>query len=376
MQVRSSIAGSRAFVSRHRDLVAASLATVVILAAVALHVSWSSPPSRDARAYFDRSLLLIKQRHINGASADWANILKSANYKLLGAQTAVDTYPAIRLVLDRLGEPHSFLMEPEDAMAATASTALPAVRGGAAGRDVSPPQGRLVDGRFAWLDVPPFFALGPGSQEEGEAYADRLRRTLVSLDQQPLCGWIVDLRRNTGGNMWPMLRGLDPLLGAPPFGYFVLPGGTFVAWTRANGSIVASSARDPGDSSPAFTLKHGNYPIAVLTGPKTASSGEMVLIALTGRRNVRAFGSDTAGYTTANTVHPLSDGAALVITEALVADRRKTVISESMKPNVPADDQSLVPSAIDWLDKRCAALSREAPEAVLGTRSRQSAERG
>jgi C-terminal processing protease CtpA/Prc len=33
------------------------------------------------------------------------------------------------------------------------------------------------------------------------------------MDQGNLAGWIVDLRNNGGGNMWPMLTGIGSILG-------------------------------------------------------------------------------------------------------------------------------------------------------------------
>jgi len=35
----------------------------------------------------------------------------------------------------------------------------------------------------------------------------------ASADRDDLIGWIVDLRGNGGGNMWPMLAGVGPVLG-------------------------------------------------------------------------------------------------------------------------------------------------------------------
>jgi len=44
-------------------------------------------------------------------------------------------------------------------------------------------------------------------------YARAMRSALAQLDRAGACGYVVDLCGNPGGNMWPMLLGLQPLLG-------------------------------------------------------------------------------------------------------------------------------------------------------------------
>ena len=43
------------------------------------------------------------------------------------------------------------------------------------------------------------------------------------MDHPYNIGWIVDLRGNGGGNMWPMLAGIGPILGEGIAGYFIDP---------------------------------------------------------------------------------------------------------------------------------------------------------
>lgn len=62
-------------------------------------------------------------------------------------------------------------------------------------------------------------------------------------------------------------------------------------------------------------------PIAVLQDEWTASSGEAVLASFRGLDGVRTFGTDSAGYTSANVSHTLFDGATIVLTESLYVDR-------------------------------------------------------
>src|SRR5688572_20479446 len=52
-------------------------------------------------------------------------------------------------------------------------------------------------------------------------YAQNMQADIQRQDRADLSGWIVDVRQNTGGNMWPMLAGVGPVLGEGLAGYFV-----------------------------------------------------------------------------------------------------------------------------------------------------------
>src|SRR4029077_20489098 len=113
-------------------------------------------------------------------------------------------------------------------------------------------------------------------------------------------------------NMWPMLAGLKPFLGAAELGAFVRPDGAGPPWIAGQGVGV-----EPPSS---LTALESSW-VAVLTGPRTGSSGEAVTIAFRGRPHTRSFGQPTAGLSTANGTFPLPDGAMIVLTTAVDADR-------------------------------------------------------
>ena len=62
------------------------------------------------------------------------------------------------------------------------------------------------------------------------AFADAIQAAIRQADRAELAGWIVDLRGNTGGNMWPMLAGFGPVLGEGTAGFFIDPDGVGVPW--------------------------------------------------------------------------------------------------------------------------------------------------
>jgi C-terminal processing protease CtpA/Prc len=171
-----------------------------------------------------------------------------------------------------------------------------------------------------------------------------------------VCGWIVDLRQDWGGNMWPMLGGLSGLLDAGPFGSFV-GGEAPERWVRhEDGTIGVEGSDGPPSFVAPRPLKAGAAPVAVLIGPSTASSGEMTAIAFVGRPHTRFFGAPSAGLTTGNRPVRLSDGASINVTGRYVQDRTGRAYTGPVQPDEAVADEAAVESATAWLrGQGCAA---------------------
>jgi C-terminal processing protease CtpA/Prc len=142
---------------------------------------------------------------------------------------------------------------------------------------------------------------------------------LADLRAAGACSFIIDLRRDHGGDMFPMIAGLAPLFADGPVGSFVANQGETV-W-RIENHGVSNAWNDVRPAKPHPLDRGALLPVAVLTGPGTASSGESVLVSFIGRPATRSFGQPSAGLSTSNGFHPLSDGAALAVMNAVLADR-------------------------------------------------------
>ncbi|MBO9557561.1 MAG: hypothetical protein J7515_03115 [Caulobacter sp.] len=279
-----------------------------------------------ATNYLEHAMDLLQQHFYRSPSISWPDLRGQAEARTIGAQTTSDVYPALKMLVAALGEPHTRFIPPS-----TSDTSAPM------GSDlVALPRGERV-GRVGKLTL-------PGTVEGREAaYRAALDRAFAEASSGGTCGWIIDLRSNLGGNMWPMVAGLRPLVLPAPFGWFVAGDGARTPWTfdRPNSTM--------GGKPPAPGKARGE-PVAVLLGPQTASSGEMVAVALSGRPETRSFGAATAGLTTANSPFLLSDDSRLLITTARVEDRAKTPVNGPISPDEPAADPEA--SARRWLEAR------------------------
>ncbi|WP_299532760.1 S41 family peptidase [uncultured Streptomyces sp.] len=146
----------------------------------------------------------------------------------------------------------------------------------------------------------------------------------------------MDLRSNYGGNMWGPLAAVGAVLGDGEVGSFVAADGTRIPWTMKNGT-----PRDYLDDwGPAEPLARPMPPVAVLTGRTTGSAAEAVALAFRGRPVTRSFGVPTAGLATANVVHPLPDGAVIVLTQRWEADRTGRVQKGPLTPDTEVHDDA------------------------------------
>ena len=371
--------------------------------------------------YFRVAFFAIQRTSVMRDRMDWPAVRAEADVLRRGARTTAETYPAIRLVLQRLGDHHSHLATPETVRAHRAGAAaglgltviwpeqivalvsrggpaddagvrvgdiVEAVNGSAPDHVETvvlvPPGRKGIDLTLRRLDeaaprivhltprVMPFNqpamvrslagGLGyidvPGVVGGGGSFSDDAVAAIRTADASPRCGWVVDLRRNVGGNMWPMMHAVRPILGEATPGYFVSSGG--------REAFSYQWGKGPGANPPPYQLKRPDPVVAVLTSRLTVSSGEALTIAFRGRPGTRSFGEATAGLPTSNQSLPLVDGAVLVVTAAQEADRTGRVYEGRIAPDqeveidwtrLGSDDDPVLRAATEWLRRQgqCAA---------------------
>ncbi|MEM7573527.1 MAG: S41 family peptidase [Bacteroidota bacterium] len=289
--------------------------------------------SADASIYLDSFFHTVSTLALDKESFDWKLLREEAELLSGNAEIPEDTYAAIRYCLGKINK-HSRFIDPRQA-------ALWASGGNSEDNPVLPPieycHGYRVDEDIAYLSMP---GLGSGHQPTLTSFADSLQQLIASLDGPQIKGWVVDLRNNTGGNCWPMLAGIGPLLGEGICGYFMdRDGSNAVDWSYREGSSFNGEYAATTVSDTPYQLQQPLKRIAVLTGPQTASSGEITAIAFRGLPQVQSFGQPTAGYSTTNATIRLPDGAMLLLTISIYGDRNKVPFGEQIYPDVLVAEQ-------------------------------------
>lgn len=306
--------------STRRFFAAALLATGLLLSAACSRSGGGEPAgptppqmSAEARTYLDSALTLMQSHSLHRARVQWPKLRQEAVAFAGSAQTPAQTHPAIRRALEGLGDNHSLLIAP--------TTGTP-------GQAIAlAPRSERLEGRLGYVLVPGFS--GANGADHAQLYHD----LLAQVDGPGTCGWILDLRANPGGNMWPMLAGIGPLLATDGPGAFVSADGSRTPWYYADGASSTAPGQIIVRATNPHTLSRSAPPVAVLTSRNTASSGEAVVVAFRGRPDARSFGEATYGVPTANQSFVLADGAILALTVARFADRTGTVYDSPLPPD-------------------------------------------
>ncbi|WP_412466667.1 S41 family peptidase [Pedobacter sp. KLB.chiD] len=318
-------------------------AYLLIILCIILHIpgySQSNSPSRTTVKLNKEIFDILKNNSMFSDKLDWRNIQEESKALSLSDNDSTNQQVLYHFYTEKLravGDKHSFFISGKR-MKQIAEAPV-----------VERPQGDYLGEGVAWVKVPRCLSF---NEAKDTHFADTIRRIIQKLDtENAIAGWIVDLRHNTGGNMWPMLAGLNALVADGNAGYFVI--GRMEKkrpWPNENGKISGKPA-----NISTYKVKNNSLRIAVLLDARTGSSGEMAVVSLLGLPNVKSFGQTSAGYTTANYTFNLSNGDQLQLARTYVADRTGKGYPENIKPDVFIDDLSntrndrVIAAAKAWL---------------------------
>ncbi len=265
--------------------------------------------------YVKKAVRLMDRHGLFATGEPW----KAAKAEALAAKPATmeEAHAVVCKALEVAGGKHSFIM-PADMVTVnvTSEWEMPSVE--------------LRDG-IAVIYLPPF----SGNDDEGRRYV----QTVLDALPDTLSGAVIDLRGNSGGNMYPMIAAVHRFL----------PDDLLRFRNRKNSIPVDNDyiLNVVGIARQAMI----DCPVAILTNELTASSGEATLLCFRGLQNMRVFGTPTAGYASSNVPYPMPDGSQLVLTVG--SDVTRTGEEFCDDPIVPDSlTESPMAEAIAWLLKQ------------------------
>lgn len=299
-------------------------------------VSADSTVSEPVTKYVSEFIKIIQSYSLFTDSINW-KVLKNETGELSkGIKTIEDSRIVTNYILSKLrtaGDNHSFFLPQQNAENYSSKN-----------MDGRPPEANYLGDHIGLIKVPGF---GSVNDTAGINFALKIQDLIRSVESaDTIKGWIIDLRENTGGNMYPMIAGLGPLVGKGVAGYFITSR-TETPWKYEDIIRTGVKIKKP------YHLKYDNIKIAVLIGPKTSSSGEMTTISFIGKPNTRLFGQPSGGYTTGNQGFKLSDGAYLYLATSYTSDRNKKKYLHKIEPDVVVpilkENDNTIDTAKKWL---------------------------
>lgn len=148
-----------------------------------------------------------------------------------------------------------------------------------------------------------------------ENWVIEVHKEIEHAAQNVTKGWIIDLTRNNGGNMYPMLAALSYFYNERILGGFAsnIKNKRETVFVSFDGQLFRIYSQDLSfdyqDLSYTTKLEvHQNrLPVIVLIGKNTASSGEFVALALKRQKNATLIGQASQGLATGNEIMQLPD---------------------------------------------------------------------
>ncbi|WP_126971335.1 S41 family peptidase [Gynurincola endophyticus] len=191
---------------------------------------------------------------------------------------------------------------------------------------------KIINDEFAYISI-------PGNNDFAFRKVDSLANDIVehinTVNSPAVKGWIIDLRLNTGGNMYPILLGLKEFIGDNiVFGGFKnAQGESTGSWEVKNGNLLIDGTALERKSQLVHSIEK-EIPVVILTSCYTASAGEMVTISFIGRDNTYIVGETTANYTTAVQGYRINQVAGINLSTDYVVDRKSNVYKGNIIPGV------------------------------------------
>jgi carboxyl-terminal processing protease len=320
---------------------------------IALISSEASAQKDSIQIYVTKALNIMKSKSVNKSKVNWEALYRNTLNEAAKVKTIKETYPVLEKALVSLNDAHSKFY-PEDVVRAYTLGYK------ATGQEFPVIESKFLNNRYAYISLPD---IGSFNKDDWNLYINTFYAKVNELQKQNPKGWILDLRDNYGGMLYPMYAAVAPFLdhrnvvgtkdAEGTVEYFNYKNGKFYEGPMAT-QIFQLKERQP---------KQIKVPVAVLVNKVTGSSGEFITAAFVAQHNVKLIGVNTQGLTSGNQEYKLSDGSFLVLTTGNIVDRtgkEYDKIGEGISPDIRIEksedktktDEAYLSKAFIYIDNK------------------------
>lgn len=279
--------------------------------------------------FLDSAFALIRNKALYASKIDWENDTPSFYREALSKNTFKESLIVFKRVFEKMEDAHSTVWM--DSTAFKGGNHLreerrfnPELQAAYQNGEAKLMAERIGD--FGYIRIP-YININSQDMAAENAYSQKIQDMVCEIYSSEIKGWILDLRMDGGGDMYPMITGIQQFLGDGTFGNVVRPNAAAVPWQIKDSSTWEGEQRIaslPHPCLPDLTRQK----VAVLVSQNTASSGEITALAFKGRPNTLFIGEKSGGLMTANYLYEmpfgegiLPMGILLVLAEANESDR-------------------------------------------------------
>ncbi len=315
--------------------------------------------NKEIRATLDQVVAHAEEASLYRNSVDW-NKLKPAIYNLAKDANSVEGLKsAFDYMFEALADDHGRVIHNNEMLSYYMSgetkphqvSVDPEIYGKVQSGVDYKFHGELLNNQIGYLRI---VGLAPGNNERDTKI---IQSKVCKLIEKGAEKWIIDLRYNGGGNMFPMVEGITAIIGDGTVG----GSKGLTAEERSNWKVEGFDFyyddQTIGFEETCETKSDAR--IAVLTSVYTASSGEVLAVIFKGRENTKSFGQNTFGLVTVTDWTVISDSTAMTLAVSFYKDRNGVVYDNFVpvdvemsfveEPLSKADSCSL--AAIEWLEQ-------------------------
>jgi hypothetical protein len=313
------------------------------------------------KSYIDTALYLMQTKSLNGKNQDWNQIQDSAYRKAASAKNYKEAFPAIAYAFGQLKDYHGVVANEDSFYCYPPPVNFDTMLSlGIKKEFLKGPRivTAFLNKSVAYLRIP---GMNVTRQADMDDRANKLRDSLCTLIQRNPKGIIIDLRMNTGGNAAPMISGIGPLFHSSLLGYGVDRDENLLEAVRLKDDVLLDEHGNKMVNVKNTCAIEKSTFIAVLIGPSTVSSGEILAAYLKQQTNVKLFGEPTPGFCNATEGFLfMNNKGYLLLSVNRIADARKQVYKEMLvRPDVyikSADNYDnliadpTIEAALKWLN--------------------------
>lgn len=328
----------------------------VFLLLITISRTAAAQPADSLRPILDSALLIMQEQALHRNETNWDELRKNIYQHTKGLSNIDSLLNQFPLLFQGIQDFHGgiqtgnkFISWKEGRPATKSNPALDSALRKAPG---------LLTKR--WGDIG-YYRIPGGSTKNLAFVTQMLADSLCTLQPATVKGWIIDLRLNTGGNIWFMLPPLAGLIGDGTTGGIKHADGKPDTKVWIEAGKVYGNGQVYQVPEPRCTLPGPHVPVVVLVGPKTASSGEGLMLAFKGRPNTIIMGEPTAGLITSNNSFPLRPGITMILATGYMQDRSGSHYTTALQPDreitegdnfFELDNDQKVIQAKQWLQER------------------------
>jgi carboxyl-terminal processing protease len=301
--------------------------------------------SKEAKQVLDKTIEIMKSNSVNSKNVDWEK-LTSESYQLAQkAEKPEDLGNSVRFLLKSLDDFHGRFRYNDSIFRWMKEKIITP--------NIYKTAFAAKENKFftSQLGEIGYFRIPTTLQEVAKERTIALNDSLCKLLSDNPKGLIFDLRLNGGGHVFSMVMGVSNIL---EYG-FVSPNRQI----KRDGFYINSekihSFKETCDRS------HLDIPIAVITGPFTASSAEGLAIILKNRPNTVLIGEPTAGWVSSVNGFKIDRNGGINLSVDYMKDVNNKIYKDKIQPDILVNEgdnfdnlleDTKIQKAIEWLKNK------------------------